>query len=134
VGKLDFSNNSVDTSTGTIQLRGIFANPQKVMFPGLFAAVRIPLGPPKPGLLLPESAVLSDQEGDFVFVVNAGDIVERRGVIKGPLQGADRAIKEGITSADRIVINGIPNIRVGEKVQIMSPPATAAIPASAGSH
>jgi multidrug efflux pump subunit AcrA (membrane-fusion protein) len=103
------------------------------MFPGLFAAVRIPLGPPKPGLLLPESAVLSDQEGDFVFVVNAGDIVERRGVIKGPLQGTDRAIKEGIASADRIVINGIPNIRVGEKVQIMNP-ANVATPGSAGSH
>jgi len=134
VGKLDFSNNSVDTSTGTIQLRGIFANPQKVMFPGLFAAVRIPLGAAKPGLLLPESAVLSDQEGDFVYVVNAGDIVERRAVIKGPLQGTDRALKEGVTSADRIVINGIPNIRVGEKVQIMSPPASAATPAPAGNH
>lgn len=118
-GKLDFSNNSVETSTGTIQLRGIFANPDKVMFPGLFAAVRIPLGSPKPGLVLPESAVLSDQEGDYVFIVNTQDVVERRSVIKGPLQGTEREVKEGVAATDRVVINGIPNIRVGQKVEVV---------------
>lgn len=117
-GTLDFANNSVDTSTGTIQLRGLFPNPDKVMFPGLFAAVRIPLGPPKPGLVLPDSAVLSDQEGDYVFVLNPQDIVERRAVVKGPLEGADRAIREGVTADDRVVINGIPNIRIGQMVQV----------------
>jgi RND family efflux transporter MFP subunit len=126
-GTLDFSNNSVDTSTGTIQLRGIFPNPDKVMFPGLFAAVRIPLGPPKPGLVLPQSAVLSDQEGEYVFVVNAGDVVERRAVVKGPLQGTDRAVTEGVAASDRVVINGIPNIRIGQKVQVMGPPAAATV-------
>jgi len=118
-GTLDFSNNSVDTSTGTIQLRGIFPNPDKVMFPGLFAAVRIPLGSPKPGLVLPESAVLSDQEGDYVFIVNTQDMVERRSVIKGPLQGTEREVKEGVAATDRVVINGIPNIRVGQKVEVV---------------
>lgn len=119
-GTLDFSNNSVDTSTGTIQLRGLFPNPDKVMFPGLFAAVRIPLGPSKPGLVLPDSAVLSDQEGDYVFTVDAQGVVERKAVVKGPLQGTDREVKEGVTAADRVVINGIPNIRVGQKVDVMS--------------
>jgi RND family efflux transporter MFP subunit len=66
-GILDFSNNSVDTSTGTIQLRGIFPNEDKIMFPGLFATVRIPLGPPKSGLVVPNAVVLSDQQGDFVL-------------------------------------------------------------------
>jgi multidrug efflux system membrane fusion protein len=124
-GILDFSNNSVETSTGTIQLRGIFPNPDKVMFPGLFAAVRIPLGAPKPGLVLPESAVLSDQEGDYVFVVNARDVVERRSVVKGPQQGNDRAVKEGVDKSDMVVINGIPNIRIGQKVRVMGQPAAA---------
>lgn len=117
-GTLDFANNSVDTSTGTIQLRGLFPNPDKVMFPGLFASVRIPLGPPKPGLVLPDSAVLTDQEGDYVFVLNPQDLVERRTVVKGPVEGSDRAIREGIAASDRVVINGIPNIRIGQKVQI----------------
>ena len=119
-GVLDFSNNSVDTSTGTIQLRGIFANPDRVLFPGLFAAVRIPLGPPQLGLVLPDSAVLSGQEGDYVFALGDGDVVERRSVVKGPLQGADRAIEEGVVPSDRIVVNGIPNIRPGEKVRVVN--------------
>ena len=131
-GILDFANNSVDTSTGTIQLRGIFPNPDKVMFPGLFAAVRIPLGAPKPGLVLPESAVLSDQEGDYVFVLNAQNVVERRSVVKGPLEGTDRAVPEGVTVSDRVVINGIPNIRIGQQVEVLgSKPAATAIPAPA---
>ena len=131
-GILDFANNSVDTSTGTIQLRGIFPNPDKVMFPGLFAAVRIPLGAPKPGLVLPESAVLSDQEGDYVFVLNAQNVVERRSVVKGPLEGIDRAVPEGVTVSDRVVINGIPNIRIGQQVEVLgSKPAATAIPTPA---
>lgn len=134
-GTLDFCNNSVETSTGTIQLRGIFPNPDKVMFPGLFAAVRIPLGPPKPGLVVPESAVLSDQEGDYVFVVNAKNVVERRSVVKGPQQGNDRAVREGVAGTDRVVINGIPNIRIGQQVQVMNQPPTAtASPSPAAAH
>lgn len=116
-GVLDFSNNSVDTSSGTIQLRGIFPNEDRAMFPGLFATVRIPLGAPKPGLVVPNAVVLSDQQGDFVYVVNPKNVVERRGVVKGPLNGAVRAISEGLQAEDRVVVNGIPNIRVGQTVQ-----------------
>ena len=121
-GILDFSNNSVDTSTGTIQLRGIFPNPDRVMFPGLFAAVRIPLGPPKPGLVVPNATVLSDQQGDYVFIVNEKNVVERRNVVKGPLEGAARAVASGLQPTDRVVINGIPNIRIGQTVQATLPP------------
>ena len=121
-GILDFSNNSVDTSTGTIQLRGIFPNQDRVMFPGLFAAVRIPLGPPKPGLVVPNATVLSDQQGDYVFIVNEKNVVERRNVVKGPLEGAARAVASGLQPTDRVVINGIPNIRIGQTVQATLPP------------
>lgn len=117
-GVLDFSNNSVDTSTGTIQLRGIFPNADLALFPGLFAAIRIPLGPPRPGLVVPEAVVLSDQQGDYVFVVNASDTVERRAVEKGPLNGTQRAITHGLEETDRVVVKGIPNIRVGQTVKV----------------
>ena len=70
-GVLDFVNNSVDTSTGTIQLRAIFPNDDKVLFPGLFARVRIPLGEAEPTFVVPNGAVTNDQLGDYVFVVNA---------------------------------------------------------------
>lgn len=122
-GMLDFSNNSVDTSSGTIQLRGIFKNEDRTFFPGLFATIRIPLGPPKPGLVVPNAVVMSDQQGDYVFVVNAKDVIERRGVVKGPLNGADRAITKGLEPGDRVVINGIPNIRTGQTVTITTPTA-----------
>jgi len=127
-GVLDFSNNSVDTSTGTIQLRGIFPNEDRTMFPGLFAAVRIPLGPPRPGLVVPDTAVLSDQEGDYVFVVNAKDAIERRSVVKGPLNGIERAITRGVADTDRVVVDGIPNISVGQTVQPTALPAPQATP------
>lgn len=116
-GTLDFSNNSVDTSSGTIQLRGVFPNEDRSMFPGLFATVRIPLGPPKQGLVVPNAVVLSDQQGDYVFVVNPKNVVERRSVVKGPLNGTERAIAEGLQAEDRVVVNGIPNIRAGQTVQ-----------------
>jgi RND family efflux transporter MFP subunit len=128
-GILDFSNNSVDTSTGTIQLRGIFPNEDKIMFPGLFATVRIPLGPPRPGLVVPNAVVLSDQQGDFVLLVNAKNGIERRSVVKGPLNGAERAIAQGLEPTDRVVVNGIPNVRVGQTVEATLEPD----PVSAGS-
>lgn len=122
-GVLDFANNSVDTSSGTIQLRGIFKNEDRVLFPGLFATVRIPLGPPKQGLVVPNAVVMSDQQGDFVFVVNADNVVQRRSVVKGPLNGAERAVSKGLEPTDRVVINGIPNIRAGQTVEVMTQPA-----------
>lgn len=116
-GVLDFSNNSVDTSTGTIQLRGVFKNENRTLFPGLFAEVRIPLGDPKPRLVLPDSVVLNDQQGDYVYIVNAQNVVERRDVVKGPLNGTARAILSGVSASDHVVVNGIPNIRIGQAVQ-----------------
>lgn len=129
-GVLDFSNNSVDTSSGTIQLRGVFPNEDRAMFPGLFAAVRIPLGPPRPGLVVPNAVVLSDQQGDYVFVVNAENTIERRSVVKGPLNGTERAIAKGLEATDRVVVNGIPNVRVGQVVRVTGASAPDASPAA----
>ena len=72
VGVLDFADNSLSTSTGTIALRGVFENKDTTLFPGLFARVRIPLGDPRPMLTIPASAVGNDQQGDFVYVVTRG--------------------------------------------------------------
>ncbi len=123
-GVLDFSNNSVDTSTGTIQLRGVFPNEDRAMFPGLFATVRVPLGAAKPGIVVPNAVVMSDQQGDYVFVVNPQNTIERRSVVKGPLNGAQRAITSGLELTDRVVINGLPNIRAGQVVQAAVAAAT----------
>jgi RND family efflux transporter MFP subunit len=126
VGVLDFADNSLSTSTGTIALRGVFQNEDTTLFPGLFARVRIPLGGPRPLLVIPASAVGNDQQGDFVYVVNAGDVVERRSIVKGPVTEGALAIRSGLAEGDRVIVNGLLNARVGEKVA----PTTGAAPAS----
>jgi RND family efflux transporter MFP subunit len=120
-GVLDFADNEISGSTGTIALRAIFENSDKALFPGLFARVRIPLGPPQQMLVIPNSAIGNDQQGDYVFVVDANDLVARRSVVKGPLTPDGCAIRTGLTVEDRVVINGLLNARPGSKVQPMEP-------------
>ena len=115
-GTLDFVNTGVSTSSGTLQLRAVLTNEDKVFFPGLFARVRIALGEPKPMFVVPNSAVGNDQEGDYVLVAGANDVVERRSVVKGPLTGSDCAIQSGLTAEDRVIVRGLANALPGEKV------------------
>jgi RND family efflux transporter MFP subunit len=115
-GTLDFINTGVSTSSGTIQMRAILANKNRALFPGLFARVRIPLGEPKPMLVVPNLAVGNDQEGDYVLVVGRDDIVARRSVVKGPIAGNDCAIESGLTAKDRVIVRGIANAQPGNKV------------------
>jgi len=132
VGVLDFADNALSTSTGTIALRGLFKNEDTTLFPGLFARVRIPLGDPRPMLVIPPSAVGNDQQGDFVYVVNASDVVERRAIVKGPLTEFGLAIRSGVVAGDRVIVNGLLNARVGEKVAPTTAPAEATPPPASG--
>jgi multidrug efflux system membrane fusion protein len=89
-GKLDFQDNKVDTSTGTVQLRGRIPNPpgatgMRPLYPGLYARVRVPTGQPKPQLAIPEDCILTGQEGRYVFVVKTDNTVERRIITLGPV-------------------------------------------------
>ena len=115
-GVLDFVDNEVSTSTGTIALRGLLKNEDKALFPGLFARVRIPIGEPHPMLVIPNAAIGNDQQGDFVYVVEAGDVVARRSIERGPLTDDGCAIRSGLTAQDRVIVNGLLNARAGEKV------------------
>jgi len=116
-GVLDFVDNEISGSTGTIAMRAIFKNEDKTLFPGVFTRVRIPLGDPKPMLVIPNSAIGSDQQGDYVFLVDANNVVFRRTIVKGPLTpSGDCAIRSGLTATDRVIVNGILNARPGQKV------------------
>ena len=132
VGVLDFADNALSTSTGTIALRGLFKNEDTTLFPGLFARVRIPLGDPRPMLVIPPSAVGNDQQGDFVYVVNPSDVVERRAIVKGPLTESGLAIRSGVAAGDRVIVNGLLNARVGEKVAPTTAPAESTPPPASG--
>jgi len=127
---MDFLDNHVDPSTGTIKARAVFANTDRFLTPGLFVRVRVPLGDPRPSLLVTERAIGTDQGNKFLYVVNDNDVVEYRAVELGP-QTDDglRAISAGIRPGERVIVNGIqrarPGLTVAPQDVAMQPPATA---------
>lgn len=107
-GYLDFSAISVTPTTGTLQLRGIFPNPDFKILPGLFARVRAPIvGPEKTALLVPEAALGYDQQGSYVLVVGADKVVQRRSVKLGSKVGDLRVMQEGLTGDEWIITSGL---------------------------
>lgn len=117
-GILDFADSSVSTSTGTLQLRAVFPNKDRALFPGLFVRIRIPLGKPKPMFVIPDEAIGNDQQGDYVLVAGPGDVVQRKSIRKGPLTSDGRAIRSGLAAADRVIIKGIQQAQLGSKVSV----------------
>ncbi|HWI58062.1 MAG TPA: efflux transporter periplasmic adaptor subunit, partial [Bacillota bacterium] len=115
-GTLDFVDVGVNPSLGTIQMRAVLKNEDRMLFPGAFARVRIPLGEPHPMLVVPAQAMGSDQEGDYVLVVGANDVVARRAVVKGPLTSKGYAIRRGLAAEDRIIVSGLMKARPGTRV------------------
>jgi RND family efflux transporter MFP subunit len=89
-GRIDFQENRVDVATGTVRLRGRIPNPMapgstaRLLYPGLYARVRVPAGAPEPRPVIPEEALMTGQEGRFVFVLGPGNAIEKRVVTVGP--------------------------------------------------
>jgi RND family efflux transporter MFP subunit len=115
-GYLDYRELGVDPTTGTVERRGVFPNTDQVLIPGLFVRIRAPIGDPVPRLLVEERAIGSDQRGEFVLVVNKDNVVEYRPVTLGIAVDGMRVIEQGVTSADRIVVNGVQRAIPGSKV------------------
>ncbi len=135
-GVIDFIDNSVDPNTGTIQLRGVFQNPDEFLTPGLFARMRIEGGGPYKALLVPDEAVGTNQDERYLMVVDGTGTVQTRRVQLGRLFGEMRVIDSGITKADRVIINGIQMAAPGAKVNVEEAPAAAQespAPATTGS-
>ncbi len=106
-GHLDFAAISLSPTTGTLELRGIFPNPDGKMLPGLFARVRAPVvGSEKPSLVIPEAAIAYDQLGPYVLVVGSNKIVERRSVKPGAREDTSQVVREGLTGEDWVIVNG----------------------------
>ncbi len=116
VGTLDFVDNQIDPGTGTIKMRGVFANKDNAFTAGLFVRVRVPLGRPHRASLITDRAVDTDQGQKVVYVVGADAVVEKRPVRLGRLHEGMREIESGLTSGERIVIDGIQRVRHGAKV------------------
>jgi RND family efflux transporter MFP subunit len=125
-GRVDYVDNRVQADTGTIQVRGVFPNPDAVLLPGLFVRIRATLGKRENALLVPERALGSDQQGRFVLVVNNQNIVEYRPVKIGTKVNGMRVIENGITDHDRVIINGLQRARPGAPVDPVQAEAKAA--------
>jgi membrane fusion protein, multidrug efflux system len=114
-GAFDYTDIKVDPSTGTIQARAVFRNPDGILYPGMFARVKVPLET-QSRLLVPDTAILTDQDGKHVLLCGADDIVEMRKVRTGELVDDMRVIEDGLTLQDRVIVNGIQKARPGAKV------------------
>lgn len=115
-GTLDFIDNSLDRSSGTIHARATVPNPDLFLAPGQFARLRVAIAPPTPVYLLPDSAVMLDQSQRLVMTVGSDGTVKPKIVTTGDLRGGLRVIQSGLESSDRVVIDGLVRAMPGAKV------------------
>jgi membrane fusion protein (multidrug efflux system) len=133
-GQLDYQDPVVDPGTGTVQIRGVFPNPDGSILPGLFVRLRVPAGEKKGALLIPERALGTDQSGQYLLVVGKDDVVEYRSVRAGALLDGMRVVEGKIGPEDRVVVDGLlrarPKLKVNPKTDATSgqPVAATAAP------
>jgi RND family efflux transporter MFP subunit len=128
-GRMDFIDNVIDRSTGTIRGRAQFANSDGLFTPGMFARVQVPASAPYEALLVPDLAIGTEQVRKFVYVVDQDGIARQRFVMLGDVVDDLRVVKEGVSADDRVVINGLMRVRPGQKVTAedqQAPPQAAA--------
>lgn len=115
-GVIDFTDNRVNPSTGTIQVRGVLPNAKRLLDAGMRARVRVPVSDPHKSLMVTERAVATDQSLRFVYVVNDKNVVERRDVKLDRVIDGLQVIRDGLTPQDWVVVNGIQRVRDGVTV------------------
>ncbi len=128
-GKLDYAAPTINQSTGTLAVRGVLPNADRILLPGYYVRVRVPFDQQQNALLVPDVALGSDQAGRYVLVVNGDNVVEQRKVRAGPIEGDLRVIESGLKADDRVVIAGLLRAIPGQKVdpqlqKIEAPPAS----------
>ena len=135
-GRLTFVNNTVDPSTGTIQLKATFENTENALWPGQFVNAALTLTRQPSAVVVPSQAVQSGQKGQYVFVVKADNTVEARTVVPGAADGRDVVITTGLQAGERVVTDGqlrlVPGARVDAKTAAPEPAPGAAPKAPAG--
>jgi multidrug efflux system membrane fusion protein len=127
-GKLEFVDNQLDSATGSVRIRAVFANKDRIMAPGLFARVQIGGGAFKPALLVSDRAVNTDQSRKYVFVVSPENKAEYREVTLGPVADGLRVVRTGLKPGEKVIVNGLQRVRPGapvapQIVPMATPPA-----------
>jgi multidrug efflux system membrane fusion protein len=133
VGELSFINNQVDTDTGTVLLKGLFANDDEQLWPGQFVDTVVTLAVQRDAVVVPSEAVQTGQQGQYVFTIGPGQTVELRPVRTGEDLGAEIVIAEGLRAGERVVTDGQLQLAPGMTVEVKSDePEPAAAPSQAG--
>src|SRR5207247_8465249 len=118
-GRVSFIDNSVDPTTGTIEVRGTFPNADHRLWPGQFVNVTVTLGVETDATVVPTSAVQNGQQGQYVFVAKADNTVELRSVTVVRAAGAETIVRSGVTAGETVVTEGqlrlVPGSRIGIK-------------------
>jgi len=120
-GELTFVDSTVDTTTGTIKLKGTFANSQERLSPGQFVNVALKLSEEPNAIAVPSASVQTGQKGQYVFVVKSDQTVEVRPVKTGNAVGNETVIKEGLKAGEQVVTDGQFNLVPGAKVELKQP-------------
>lgn len=126
-GFIDFVDNAIDRSSGTIRGRAQFGNPKALFTPGMFARIQVAAGPPKEALLVPDAAIGTEQVRKFVYVVDAENTAKAKYVTLGQVIENNLRVVTGLDEGDRVIVNGLMRVRPGAKV---TPAAAAAADAS----
>ena len=115
-GTVNFLDNQLDVSTGTLRGRAVIPNKDLSILPGQFGRVRLIASAPYEALLVPDTAIATDQARKILFVVKDDNTVEAKPVVLGPLDEGLRVVREGLKAEDRVVVDGLQRVRVGAKV------------------
>ena len=105
--------NQVNARTGTLSVRAVFPNKDEALSPGFFARVRVPISPPHKALLVSERALDNDQGQKILYVVNDKSEVVSRPIRPGALHDGLRVIEEGVQPGERVIVNGLLQVRPG---------------------
>jgi RND family efflux transporter MFP subunit len=129
-GHMDFVDNAISQTSGTIRGRAVFANPGGLFTPGMFGRIQVAGSPPYAALLVPDVAVGTDQTRKYVMAVDGENIARQRYVTLGQAVEGLRVIKEGLRDDERVIVDGLMRVRPGAKVtpQEKGAPATAGGP------
>lgn len=115
-GTLDFIDNTIDRSSGTIHARATIRNPDLNLTPGGFARIRLAVSNPEPALLVPDASVLADQSEHIVLTVGKDNIVTPKKVEIGDIRGGLRVVRSGLATTDQVVLDGVPFATPGSKI------------------
>jgi len=121
-GAVDYIDNKVDASTGTVKVRGLLNNPDYALVPGFFARVRVPDGKPYEAVMIPDRAIGVDQGQKYVLAVNDKDVVEMRPIETGAQHGRMRVIKKGLGPDEWAITEGLLRTRPGATVSPQKKP------------